>query len=110
MFCALKIVKKWSKNAPKTVPEESLSGPVIFLRIYLFFLRFFDPPKIPKKRQNTSNMKDFIEKTLFSKLEILKMQKCSEMQARASFFRVTFKKHREGGVGGTGSTPGSKLA
>ena len=38
------------------------------------------------------------------------MQKCSEMQARASFFKVTFKKHREGGVGGTGSTPGSKPA
>ena len=82
----------------------------IFWRTSLVFWRFFDPPKIPKKRPNTSSMKDFNENSLFSKLEILKMQKCSEMEARASFFKVAFKKHREGGVGGTASTPGSKLA
>ena len=110
VFCALKFAKKCIKNCPKTVPEGRLFRPVIFWRISLVFWRFFDSPKIPKKRQNTSSMKDFSENSLFSKLETFKMQKCSEMQARASFFKVTFKKHREGGVGGTASTPGSKLA
>ena len=97
VFCALKLAKKCFKNGPKTVPEDRLSRPVTFWWISLVFWRFFDPPKIPKKRQNTSSMKDFSENSLFSKLEILKMQKCSEMQARASFFKATFKKHREGG-------------
>ena len=57
-------------------------------------------------------MKDFRENSFFSKSEILKMQKRSEMQARASFFflRRLSKNIERGGVGGTRGTPGSKLA
>ena len=108
-FCALTFAKKCTKHGPKTVPEDRLSRPVIFWRISLVFWQFFDdfltPPKIPKKRQNTSSMKDFSENSLFSKLEILKMQKRSEMQARASFFKATFKKHREGGGSAAPAAP-----
>ena len=107
---ALQFAKKCFKNGPKTVHEDRLSRPVIFWRISVVFWLFFDPPKITKKRQNTSSMKDFNENSLF--LQNWKSSRCkiAQMEARASFFKVTFKKHREGGAGGAGSTPGSKLA
>ena len=76
----------------------------IYLRSFLqlgiqfpcFFNDFLTPPD-PQKKPNPNLILDFYWKFIFSKLEILKMQKCSEMQARASFCKVTFKKHREGG-------------
>ena len=58
-------------------------------------------------------MKEFSDNTFLSNLETLEMQKRIEMQAGTFFFlRWLSKKHREkgGGVGGTASTAGRKLA
>ena len=89
--------KMHQKLSKKPSPKAAFSDPWFFGEFPWVFWRFFDFPKIPKKCQNIDNMKDFSENSLFSKLETFKMQKCSEMQARTSFFKVTFKKYREGG-------------
>ena len=99
------MVQKCSKNRPGRAPA-------IFGPISLVFGRFFDPATIPKKCQNTSTIKDFIYwKFIFLQIGNPQNAKTLRNASESVVFTIIFKKHREaGGVGGTRTTPGSKLA
>ena len=95
-LCALNIVKRWSKKAPKTVPKERLSGPVVFWRIPWFLDDFFDPPQDHKKTPNPHPILDFYWKLTFLQIGNPRFKNIPKCRREGHFLRRFSKNTKEG--------------
>ena len=109
-FAPWNLQKSASKMVQKPSPKTAFPDPWFFGEFPWFFDDFLTPPRSPKNAKTPAVWRILVKIHFSPNWKSSRCKNAPKCRRERRYFRRLSKNIERGGVGGTGSTPGSKLA